>query len=115
MQLACFSPIFPIDPSELCFKFVDIKFLPLLQHEWISAVDFFHNSDPHIALTVARQVEVVASCLGLAFLQQVGMLSYISFVFFETIFHRLVAASYVNSIPALQAGQTVYNIRFNLC
>ena len=78
-------------------------------------MDFFHNSDPHIALTVARQVEVVAGCLGLAFLQQVGMLSYISFVFFETIFHRLVAASYVNSIPALQAGQTVYNIRFNLC
>ena len=72
------SPIFSVDPPELCFEFVDVKFFPLLQHEWISAVDFLHNSDPHIALTVARQVEVVACGLGLAFLQQVGMLSYMN-------------------------------------
>ena len=68
----------------LCFKLVNVKFLPLFSHEWVLAEDLLHYSDPHVTLAVARQVEMVASGLSPALAQQVGMLRDISFVLLET-------------------------------
>ena len=51
-------------------KFGDVEFLSLFPHKGVFAVDLLQQSNSHITLIMAWQIEVVSSALALPFLSR---------------------------------------------